>query len=125
MSDKQKAERIFKRLNKKSNRGFRGYPIFKIAFYGPNNKLATMVKLKVKLGQDEPVQLLSFWEDETDVRSNYEILNHIDNLITEEKIPSVSIMRNIVGCGREECINSNRENDCPYCTYWVGKEQEP
>ncbi|MGQ9617167.1 MAG: hypothetical protein ACUVWJ_12305 [Spirochaetota bacterium] len=36
-----KAERIMKALSKSTMKGFRGYPIATIAFYGPDDKKAT------------------------------------------------------------------------------------
>jgi hypothetical protein len=38
-----KAQRIRKAFSKRAKKGFRGYPVATIAFYGPDDKLATKV----------------------------------------------------------------------------------
>ena len=119
-----KAERILKRLAKKSNRGFCGYPLIKIGFYGPDNKVATKLKLKVSLSDDDPLRLLSEWESETDIRRDAAVLEHIDNLIVEEKIPTVSMDKRVVGCPHYRGEDYGIDQDCPYCTFWSGKNQE-
>ncbi len=119
-----KADRVLKRLAKKSHRGFQGYPQVKIGFYGPNNKKATTLKLKASLAEDEPWKLISKWDSEIDMRKNAEILCHIDNLIRDQKIPTISMTTKILGCPHERGEDYGYDSDCPSCSYWVGKQQE-
>ncbi len=119
-----KAERVLKRLAKKSNRGFCGYPLVKIGFYGPDNKIATKLKLKVSLGEDDPLRLVSEWESSIDIRRNADVLENVDSLIVEEKIPTVSMDKRIVGCPHYRGEDYAIDQDCPYCSFWTGKTQE-
>ena len=119
-----KADKLLKRLAKKSNRGFCGYPMIKIGFYGPNNKLATKLKLKVSMSDDEPLTQLSEWESESDIRRNAEILQQVDNLIVEERIPTISMDKRILGCPHYRGQDYGFDQDCPYCSFWKGKEQD-
>src|SRR5919112_827276 len=41
-----------KRLGKKAKKGFRGYPVATIAFYGPDNRTATKVAVAIAAEQD-------------------------------------------------------------------------
>ena len=46
-------ERFTKALRKKADRGFSGYPIATLAFYGPNDMFATKVAVGIFLAQGE------------------------------------------------------------------------
>ena len=119
-----KAERILKRLAKKSNCGFNGYPLVKIGFYGPDNKKATKIKLKATMAEEEAWQLISEWESKSDIRHDADILQNIDNLIIEEQIPTITMDKKIVGCPHYRGNDYGFDQDCPYCTFWAGKHQE-
>lgn len=56
-----KAFQPAKRLAKKARRGFRGYPVATVAFYGPNDRLASKVAVGILLGEDEDVAELRRW----------------------------------------------------------------
>ena len=49
--------RFPKRLQKKAKRGFRGYPIGTVAFYGPDNRFASKVAVAAIPGEDEEAAL--------------------------------------------------------------------
>ena len=42
-----------KRLGKKARRGFRGFPVATIAFYGPDNRMATKVTVALVLAAEQ------------------------------------------------------------------------
>jgi hypothetical protein len=44
-------------LEKKANRGFRGYPIATIVDYGPNDKVATKVAVSILINEDDIIAL--------------------------------------------------------------------
>ena len=61
-----------KRLGKKAKRGFRGYPVATIAFYGPDNKTATKVAVAIILAaEQEPADLRRWLSDDRDVRCGW------------------------------------------------------
>src|SRR3954454_17113929 len=49
------------RLGKKAKRGFRGYPVATIAFYGPDNKKATKVAVAIVLAAEQKPGELRRW----------------------------------------------------------------
>jgi hypothetical protein len=57
--------RFPKRLHKKAKRGFKGYPVGTIAFYGPDNRFASKVAVAVILGENEDPAALERWHSET------------------------------------------------------------
>jgi hypothetical protein len=63
-----------KRLGKKAKRGFRGYPVATIAFYGPDNKKATKVAVAIVLvAEQQPAELRRWLSHDRDVRADPEI----------------------------------------------------
>src|SRR5215831_6054433 len=57
-------------LDTNSRPGFRGYPIATVAFYGPNDKLATKVVVSVIFTDNNDPDVLKRWfsEGEVDIR---------------------------------------------------------
>lgn len=64
----------FGRLREKARRGFRGYPVATVAYYGPDASKATKVAVGIILKEDdEPVALERWHSAESDVRFDPEI----------------------------------------------------
>ena len=58
-------------LKQKARRGFRGYPIATVAFYGPDDTRASKVAVGIVAAQDaEPVALHRWFDRDGDVRKN-------------------------------------------------------
>jgi hypothetical protein len=54
-----------KRLGKKARRGFRGFPVATVAFYGPDNRMATKVTVALVLAaEQEPAELRRWLSDD-------------------------------------------------------------
>jgi len=64
-------ERARKRLRKKARRGFRGYPVATLAFYGPDDTRATKLAVSIVPAQDVEVTDLRRWfSEESDIRND-------------------------------------------------------
>ena len=60
-------------LWKKARRGFLGYPVATVAFYGPDDKVATKVSVGIVLSEDENPAVLERWfSDAVDVRNDHD-----------------------------------------------------
>jgi hypothetical protein len=67
-----------KRLGKKVRRGFRGYPVATIAFYGPDNRMATKVAVALVLAAEQkPADLRRWLSEDHDVRTDPQIATEI------------------------------------------------
>ena len=65
------------RLRRKSERGFQGYPIGTIAFYGPDSQRATKFAVGIVHRDREPVREMEKWFSEIgDVREG-EVIGRI------------------------------------------------
>jgi hypothetical protein len=76
-----------KRLQKKAKRGFKGYPIGTVAFYGPDNRFASKIAAAVIPGEDEEAAALERWQSDTeDVRMSVAIGEQVLALTARREI---------------------------------------
>src|SRR5215471_6080002 len=109
--------------SKKAKRGFRGYPIATVAFYGPTATLATKVVVGIAVAEGKEVDPLRKWFSENDVRSDEEIGLQIAAFIKEHGVKSVAMADRLLGCPHEEGIDYPDGKSCPQCPYWAGRNR--
>jgi hypothetical protein len=109
-------------LEKKANRGFRGYPVATIAYYGQDDKVATKVAVGIiKEENEEPI--LKRWYSKSDVRYDADINKEIIEYIDQYEARSTAITRGIIGCPHEEGIDYPEGEVCPECPFWAGRDR--
>jgi len=114
---------ISKRLTKKSRKGFRGWPMATIAFYGPDLSRASKVAVGIIETQDgEPTEMRSWHSDVADVRHDIAIGEEILAFIEGHDVKSVSMDGGIIGCPHQEGIDYEGEW-CPVCDFWKGRDR--
>jgi hypothetical protein len=117
-------ERFKKALLKKARRGFSGYPVATIAFYGPDDKVATKVSVGIVAGDDEPPVALERWFSETgDVRNDHLIMEQIHEFIQSQRPKSVVMTDRIIGCPHEEGKDYPEGEKCPRCSFWASRDR--
>ena len=115
--------RIKKRLEKKARRGFRGYPLATVAFYGPDDRRASKVVASIMDSQDEgPVQMRKWYSEHADVRHDADILEEVIAFIEEFGALSVAMPDGIIGCPHEEGIDYEG-SVCPECPFWANRDR--
>src|SRR3954447_17959334 len=93
-----------KRLGKK--RGFRGFPVATIAFYGPDNRTATKVTVALVLAAEQkPADLRRWLSDDRDVRTDPQIATEILTFLDAAGVKTVALADRIIGCPHEEGID--------------------
>ena len=111
-------------LWKKARKGFRGYPIATVAFYGPTAKLATKVVVGIVPSEDADADPLKSWTSEgDDVRKSREILGEILAFLDEHAPKSVVMTDRIIGCPHEEGKDYPEGEVCPECPYWANRDR--
>jgi hypothetical protein len=111
-------------LKKKARRGFRGYPVATIAFYGPDNTRATKVAVGIVPGEGAEPELLERWfTEEGDVRTDREIGREILEFIERHRVKSVVMTDRIIGCPHEEGVDYPTGQACPRCPFWSYRER--
>jgi hypothetical protein len=116
--------RIRSSLEKKARRGFRGYPVATVAYYGPDDKVATKVAVGIISREDGDVESLERWFSEKgDVRFDQTIHSQILAFIREHNARSVVVTDGTIGCPHEEGIDYPEEESCPQCPYWADRDR--
>lgn len=111
-------------LEKRANRGFRGYPIATIAFYGPTSDVATKVAVALVRGEgQEPEVVGRFFSEATDVRFDETAGTEVLALLESHAVQSVVMADRIIGCPHEEGIDYPEGTACPECPFWAGRDR--
>jgi hypothetical protein len=113
-------------LQKKSKKGFHGYPVATVAYYGPNNETASKVAVGIIFQEGaEPTYLERWTLEHGDVRSDLTIDEQILLFIEKHPVRSVLITNRIIGCPHEEGVDYPKGNVCPKCPYWAHRDRWP
>jgi hypothetical protein len=111
-------------LAKRAKRGFRGYPVATIAFYGPSAERANKVAVGIVEREGVEPEILETWHSEDrDVRHDDEIGYEIVAFIRSHQVVSVAMVDRIIGCPHEEGIDYPAGESCPECPYWRGRDR--
>lgn len=113
-------EKSSKRISKKVKRGFQGYPQITIAYYGPNDTLATKVCVGFVEENGADVQFEKFVTLD-DVRNDIAVQSTIVKIIDRSGAKTVSLIDKVLGCPHEEGKDYPTGEDCPLCDFWRGK----
>jgi hypothetical protein len=120
MSDRTPRER----LERKSDRGFQGYPLGTVALYGPDSRHATKVVVGIVHHEGEDVSELEKWFSEvSDIREDEVVGHQILAFIQKHGVRTVVTGAGILGCPHEEGIDYPEGAPCPRCPYWAGRER--
>lgn len=111
-------------LKKKARRGFRGYPVATIAFYGSDDKRASKVAVGIlhAVGA-EPTALERWFTEEGDVRTDPAIGANILRFVQDHGAKSVVVTDGIIGCPHEEGIDYPDGQVCPQCPFWAHRDR--
>jgi hypothetical protein len=116
-------EQARKRLGKKAKRGFRGFPVATVAFYGPDARRASKVTVGIVNAEDQkPAELKRWFSEQADVREDPVAAEEILALIDELGVRSVAMIERIIGCPHEEGIDYEGPT-CPRCPYGAGRDR--
>jgi hypothetical protein len=111
-------------VKKKARRGFRGYPVATVAFYGPDNTRATKVAVGIVPGEGAEAEEMERWfTQEGDVRTDPEIAREILEFIERHSAKSVVMTDRIIGCPHEEGVDYPTGQSCPQCPFWSYRDR--
>lgn len=116
-------DRFRKRIGKKARKGFRGWPMVTIAFYGPDLSRASKVVATIfRFDGDDEGEVFKWLSDETDVRTDPVIAAEMIAFIERNQVKSVGMVDGIIGCPHQEGIDYEGEW-CPVCAFWKGRDR--
>ena len=111
-------------LLKRARKGFRGYPVATIAFYGPDDRLATKVAVGIVTREGAEPEFLERWyAEDGDLRSDEEATHQIRAFLSQHDVLSVAMVDRIIGCPHEEGVDYADDTACPECPFWHGRDR--
>lgn len=118
----QPSENATRLLRRKSRAEAQGYPIATIAYYGPNEDIATKVAVGIVDKHNEVIDLKRWHSVGDEIRSNDVINRQILDFIKFKRAKRVIMTDGILGCPHEEGIGYPTGERCPECLYWADKD---
>ena len=117
------ASNLKKRLAKKSKKGFRGYPVGTLAFYGPDDRRASKVVASVVAGEgQEPAEMRKWFSDDRDLRNDTDVFEQVVGIFDQHGVHSIAMLDRIMGCPHEEGIDYQGP-PCPQCPFWANRDR--
>jgi hypothetical protein len=112
------------KLAKKREKGFRGYPVATVAFYGPDDQRASKVSVGIVPAEGADIAELERWNsDSNDVRNDPGIVEAVLHFIERHGAKTVVGVDRIIGCPHEEGVDYPEGQTCPTCLYWAGRDR--
>ncbi|HZJ45237.1 MAG TPA: hypothetical protein VFD63_15790 [Pyrinomonadaceae bacterium] len=115
--------RLNKPLAKQARKGFRGFPVATIAFYGPDDRRASKVVVGIVHHEDAEPELEKWYSDDSDLRFDTETGFEIQALIKKHGVVSVAMLDRMIGCPHEEGVDYPDGGSCPQCPFWHGRDR--
>lgn len=119
-----KATWYLDKFRKKAKKGFDGYPVATVAYYGPDDQRASKVAVGIILAEGGDAEVLERWfSDINDVRTDPEILKEVLGFVSAHSAKSVVMADRILGCPHEEGKDYPEGEKCPKCTFWANRDR--
>ncbi len=99
------------------------YPFATIAFYGPNEHVATKVTVSVirKAGQ-KPKAIRHWHSGAADAREDAGLTAEIVAFVQEHQVKQTLATDGVIGCPHDEGVDYPAGSDCPCCPFWKGRK---
>jgi len=112
------------KLAKKREKGFRGYPVATVAFYGPDDKRASKVSVGIIPAEGSDVAEVERWNSDTsDVRNDAGIVEAVLCFVELHGAKTIVGVDRIIGCPHEEGLDYPEGQACQKCSYWAGRDR--
>ena len=117
-------ERARKRLSMKAKKGFCGWPVATIAFYGPEDSMATKLAVGIMPAEGAEATDLRRWfsKERTDIRDDVQVAEEVLAFVAEAGAKSIVATDRIIGCPHEEGVDYEGAV-CPACPFWAGRDR--
>ena len=110
-------------LKKRARKGFRGFPVATVAFYGPDDRHANKLAIGIINHEGAEPELRKWYSEDADIRSLPNIEAEIQTFIKQHGVLSVSMVDRIIGCPHEEAIDYPDGASCPKCPFWHRRDR--
>jgi hypothetical protein len=108
-----------KGLEHRAQKGFQGYPLGIIAFYGYNDKVATKAVIGIVNEAGAPPEHIKKWIFEKgDLRKDVPTIKELFRYIEAHHVRSVALTPGIYYCPHEPGIDFPEGGACSLCSFW-------
>jgi hypothetical protein len=112
-------EHLMKGLERRAQKGFQGYPLGIIAFYGPNDKIATKAVIGIVTETGGTPQHVKTWiHDQGDLRKDVPAIKELFRYIEAHEVVSVALTPGIYYCPHEPGVDFPEGGACLRCSFW-------
>lgn len=120
-----RAEILLKRMINRARRGYQGDPLATVAFYGPDDKLASKLVVGISPNAQAGItETRTFWNAEKDVRNDLRLLEQVLGYLSDQHVKSLVMTDGVCGCPHEEGNDYPEGGACNYCEYWRGRVRD-
>ena len=110
-------------LRKRTKKGYRGFPMASVAFYGPDDQRASKAVLGIILEDGMDAALTKWFSEDRDLREDTKVIGEILEMIDEWGVRSVALHQKIFGCPHEEGVDYPDGEVCPQCPFWATRDR--
>ena len=111
-------------MKKKARRGFRGYPVATVAFYGSDAERASKAAVGIVTREDAEPEIMERWfAEDRDIRTDSGVTREILEFIRRHGVMSVVMTDGIIGCPHEEGVDYPDGKVCPQCPFWAHRDR--
>lgn len=112
-------EHLMKGLEQRARRGFQGYPLGIIAFYGYNDQSASKAIIGIiKEAGGTPAHIKKWVSEEGDLRQDVPTIKELFRYIEAHQVQSIALTPGIYYCPHEPGIDFPEDGSCPHCPFW-------
>lgn len=112
-------EHLMKGLERRARKGFQGYPLGIIAFYGYNDKSASKAAIGIVKEAGGSPEHIRKWVCETgDLRKDVSSIKELFRYIEAHHVQSVALTPGIYYCPHDPGIDFPEGGTCPHCPFW-------
>ncbi len=116
--------RLHSRLSKRTRRGFRGFPVATVAYYGPDDTRASRAVVSIVPAKDaEPTHQTAFTSDALDLREDPFTGDQVVAFVERHEARSVFVAEEILGCPHEEGVDFPEGGTCLSCPFWAKRDR--
>jgi hypothetical protein len=114
------AEHLMEGLERRARRGFLGYPLAIVAFYGRDDRSASKAVIGiVKQAGGSPEEITKWLFDKGDLRRDVPTIKELFRYIEAHQAVSVALTPGIYACPHEPGVDFPAGGRCPQCLFWA------
>jgi hypothetical protein len=113
------AEHLMQGLERRARKGFQGYPLGIVAFYGYNDKVATKAVIGiVNSAGGSPEKIRKWVFEHGDLRKDVPSIKELFRYLEANNTVSVALTPGIYYCPHEPGVDFPPGESCPQCSFW-------